>query len=98
MHLSIHLAIFAMAHPLLCSLHASKVCPSEICVGLRQRQVQISVAIACRAWALAFCDSSTVAKHSSMDEVPPKMGIHGKDCVPECFPKDGSGGSSMTKI
>ena len=64
---------------LLCPLHASDLRPSEICVGLRQCQVQICATIACTTLALALGDSSTVAKPPSTDEVRPKVLIRGKE-------------------
>ena len=75
-----------------CALHASVLCPSEICAALRNWRVQFTATLACLALAFALGDRLLVDKPPSVDEVRPKVVIRGKEFfVPEHYPKDASG-------
>ena len=76
-----------------CALHASVLCPSEICVALRNWRVQFTTTLACIVLAFALGDRLLVDKPPSIDEVRPKVVIRrrGKEFfVPEHYPKDAS--------
>ena len=76
----------------ICHLHASDWCPSLICAGLRQYQVQICAAFACTALALALGDSSAVANPPSTYEVRPTIVIRGQEFfLLERYPEDARG-------
>ena len=75
-----------------CALHASGLCPSEICVALRNWRVQFTATLACIMLAFALGDRLVVDKPPSVDEVRPKVVIRGKEFfVQEHYPKDASG-------
>ena len=72
-----------------CALHASGLCPSEICVALRNWRVQFTATLACIVLAFALGDRLVVDKPPCVDEVRPKVVIRGKELfVPEHYPKD----------
>ena len=74
------------------ALHASVLCPSEICVALRKWRVQFSATLACIVLAFASSDRLVVDKPPLVDEVRPRVVIRGKEFfVPEHYPKDASG-------
>ena len=74
------------------ALHASGLCPSEICVALRNWRVQFTATLACIVLAFALGDRLVVDKPPYVDEVRPKVVIRGKEFfVPQHFPKDASG-------
>ena len=79
------------------ALHASVLCPSEICVALRKWSVQFTatlacIVLACIVLAFALGDRCAVDKPPLVEEVRPKVVIRGKDFfVPEHYPKDASG-------
>ena len=62
-----------------CALHASGLCPSEICVALRNWRVQFTATLACIVLAFALGDRLVVDKPPSVDEVRPKVVIRGKE-------------------
>ena len=75
-----------------CALHASGLCPSEICVALRNWRVQFTATHACIVLAFALGDRLVLDKPPSVDEVRPKVVIRGKEFfVPEHYPKDACG-------
>ena len=75
-----------------CALHASGLCPSEICVALRNWRVQFTATLACIVLAFALGDRLVVDKLPFVDEVRPKVVIRGKEFfVPKHYPKDASG-------
>ena len=59
-----------------CALHASVLCPLEICVALRRWRVQFKATLACIVLAFALGDRPTVDKPPSVDEVRPKVPEH----------------------
>ena len=75
-----------------CALHASVLCPSEICVALRNLRVQFTATRACIVLAFALFERLVVDEPPSVDEVCPKVVIRGKEFfVPEHCPNDASG-------
>ena len=75
-----------------CALHASGLCPSDICVALRNWSVQFTATPACIVLAFALGDRLVVDKPPFVDEVRPKVVIRGKEFfVPEHYPKDACG-------
>ena len=60
-------------------MHASVLCPSEICVALRKWRVQFTATLACIVLAFALGDRRAVDKPPLVDEVCPKVVIRGKD-------------------
>ena len=75
-----------------CALHASVLCPLEICVALRNWRVQFTATLACIALVFTLGDRLVVDKPPSVDEVRPKVVIRGKEFfVPEHYPKDAFG-------
>ena len=75
-----------------CAIHASDLCQSEVCVGLRQCVLQTYAAMALVALALAVGElSTTVANPLSTHVIRPKMLMHGKEfSVLEGYPKNAS--------
>ena len=72
-----------------CALHASVLCPSEICVALRKWRVQFTATLACIVLAFALGDRPAVDKPPLVHEVRAKVVIRGEDFfVPEHYPKD----------
>ena len=61
-----------------CALQASGLCPSEICVALRNWRVQFTATLACIVLAFSLGDRLVVDKPPSVDEVRPKVVIRGK--------------------
>ena len=75
-----------------CALHASVLCPSEICVALRSWTVQFTATLACIVLAFALGDRRALDKPPSVDEVLPKVVILGKGFfVSQHYPKDSFG-------
>ena len=75
-----------------CPLHASALCPSEICVALRKWRVQFTATLACIVLAFALGDRCAVGKPPLVDEVRPKVVIRGKEFfVPDHYPQNASG-------
>ena len=75
-----------------CALHASGLCPAQICVALRNWRVQFTATLSCIVLAFALGDRLVVDKPPYVDEVRPKVVIHGKEFfVPEHYPIDASG-------
>ena len=62
-----------------CALHASVLCPSEICVALRKWRVQFTTTRACIVLAFALGDLCAVGKPPVVDEVCPKVVIRSKE-------------------
>ena len=58
-----------------CALHASVLCPLEICVALRKWRVQFTATLACIVLAFVLGDRPAVDKPPSIDEVCPKVVI-----------------------
>ena len=78
-HPAVRRAFFAMTQSTSRALHASVLCPSEICVALRNWRVQFIATLACIVLAFALGDRLVVDKPPSVDEVRPKVVIRGKE-------------------
>ena len=71
-----------------CALHASVLCPSEVCVALRNCRVQLTTTLACIVLAFVLGDRCAVDKPPLVDEVRPKVVIRGQEFfVPEYYPQ-----------
>ena len=81
-----------------CALHASVLCPSEICVAVRKWRVRFTATLACIVLALALVDRHAVEKPPLVDEVRPKVVIRSKEFfVPKHYPKDAFGRLQFAK-
>ena len=70
-----------------CALHASVLCPSEICVAPRNWRVQFAATLACVVLAFALGDRLVVDKPPSVAEVRPKVVIRGKEFFVAALPQ-----------
>ena len=74
-----------------CALHASVLCPSEICLALRKWRVQFTATLVCIVLAFTWGDRCAVDTPPLVDEVRPKVVIRGQEFfVSEHYPKNAS--------
>ena len=72
-------------------MHASALCPLEICLAWRKWRVQFTATLACIVLAFALGDRCVVDKPPLIDEVRGKVVIRGKKfIVTKHYPKDAS--------
>ena len=62
-----------------CAMHASVLCPSELCVVLRKWRVQFTATLACIVLAFELGEWCAVDKPPLVDDVRPKVVIRGKE-------------------
>ena len=62
-----------------CALHASVLCPSDVCVALRKWSVQFIATLACIVLVFTLGDWCAVDKPPLVDEVRSKVVIRGKE-------------------
>ena len=68
-------------------LHASVLCPLEICMALRNWRVQFTATLACIVLAFALGDRLLFDQPPSVDEVRPKVVIRGKEFCSRALPQ-----------